>query len=166
MLLFTIKFNLFHRTFNTTFKQQISPPIIIPFLQKLPLELMPNSLLAQVILDLSYFHIRSAWRYRISICLWSNEVNSIVYLWISSVGEVCGRLFFDNNYEDKIKPFQKGLRSQQGWTYRIGQLCTSRYITIQVFRIFDSDLHDSIAIRKVKKSLADMDDINKEKHIN
>jgi hypothetical protein len=115
MLLFTIKFNLFHRTFNTTFKQQISPSIIIPFLQKLPLELMLNSLLPhEVILDLSYLQIRSAWGHRISICLWSNEVNSIVYLWISSVGEVCGRLFFDNNYEDKIKPFQKGLRSQQG----------------------------------------------------
>lgn len=36
----------------------------------------------------------------------------------------------------------------------------------QVFRIFDSDLNDSIAIRKVKKSQGDLEDIAKEKLIN
>lgn len=35
-----------------------------------------------------------------------------------------------------------------------------------MYRVFDSEFKDSIAIRKVKKSLADLDDINKEKHIN
>jgi serine/threonine protein kinase len=36
----------------------------------------------------------------------------------------------------------------------------------QVFRIFDPDLNDSIAIRKVKKSQGDLEDIAKEKLIN
>jgi hypothetical protein len=32
--------------------------------------------------------------------------------------------------------------------------------------VYDSDLKDSIAIRKVKKSMADVEDIAKEKQIN
>jgi hypothetical protein len=43
-----------------------------------------------------------------------------------------------------------------------------RYLPIypQVYRIFDNELNDSLAIRKVKKSESDMEDINKEKVIN
>jgi hypothetical protein len=37
---------------------------------------------------------------------------------------------------------------------------------MQVFRIFDNELNDSLAIRKVKKSQGDLEDIAKEKLIN
>ena len=61
---------------------------------------------------------------------------------------------------------QKVVWSQQGRTYRLRQLCTSTYIPTQVYRAFEPDLNDSIAIRRVKKSQADMEDIRKEKQIN
>lgn len=37
---------------------------------------------------------------------------------------------------------------------------------MQVFRVFDSELKDSLAVRKVKKSMGDLEDIAKEKQIN
>lgn len=48
-----------------------------------------------------------------------------------------------------------------------GRARSRRYCLLtQVFRIFDADLNDSIAIRKVKKSQGDLEDIAKEKLIN
>jgi serine/threonine protein kinase len=37
---------------------------------------------------------------------------------------------------------------------------------MQVFRVFDAELKDSLAVRRVKKSMGDPEDIAKEKQIN
>lgn len=37
---------------------------------------------------------------------------------------------------------------------------------MQVFRVFDAELKESLAIRRVKKSMGDPEDIAKEKQIN
>jgi hypothetical protein len=47
-----------------------------------------------------------------------------------------------------------------------GNFAQVNFYPKQVYRIFDSDLNDSLAIRKVKKTESDMEDITKEKVIN